>query len=93
MLTSFDRRSDNVVVKAIIVPELKLRNVERYAFPAYLVERADDAAFEDRPKALNRLSVNGTDDILLLGMVNGACGKVGTRSRKRRPSLTRARCR
>jgi hypothetical protein len=64
-------RPENIAVKAIIVPELELSNVEWHIFTTYLMERTDDAALEDRPKALNRLGVNGTYDILPLGMVNG----------------------
>jgi hypothetical protein len=67
-----DSRSENVIVKAIIIPELELCNVKWHVFAADLVERADDAAFEDAPEALNRLSVNRADDVLMLGMVNGA---------------------
>jgi hypothetical protein len=47
----------NVRVLAVIVAELKLRNIERHIFGADLVERANDPAFEDRPEALNRIRV------------------------------------
>ncbi len=67
---SLNRRAENVVVKAIIIPELKLCNVKWQVFAANLVERADDTSLEDAPKAFNRLSVNGTDNILMLRVVN-----------------------
>jgi hypothetical protein len=35
------------------------------------VERPDNPALEDAPETLNRLGVNGTNDVLPLGMVNG----------------------
>jgi hypothetical protein len=41
MLASLNRRSENVVVKAIIVPELELRNVKMQVFLADVVECAD----------------------------------------------------
>jgi hypothetical protein len=66
------RGSENVVIKAVVVSELKFRDVQRHVLAADLVERADDAALEDAPKALNRLSVNRADNVLMLGMVNGA---------------------
>jgi hypothetical protein len=34
------------------------------------VERANDTALEDRPKAFNRLRVDRADNILMFGMVN-----------------------
>jgi hypothetical protein len=51
MLASLDCRSENVAVEAVIVPELKLRDVQRHVFGADFVERADDTAFEDAPEA------------------------------------------
>jgi hypothetical protein len=69
---ALNRCSENVAVEAIIIPELELRNVEWHVFGAYLVERADDPALEDRPKALNRLGVDSADNVLMLGVVN--CG-------------------
>jgi hypothetical protein len=48
-LTSADRRAENIGIKAIVMPELELRNAERHVFGADLVERANDAALEDAP--------------------------------------------
>ena len=56
-LAPLNRRSENVLVKAIIIPELELRNVVWHVLGAYLVERADDTALEDAPKTFNRLGV------------------------------------
>jgi transposase-like protein len=58
-LNSLNRRSENVVIKAVIIAELELSDIEREILGADLVERADDTALEDAPKALNRLSVDG----------------------------------
>ena len=49
--TSLNRRSKNVIVEAILVPKLELRNVKMQVFLAHVVESADDAALEDRPEA------------------------------------------
>jgi hypothetical protein len=49
-LTPFNRRPENIVVKAIIVPELELRNVKMQVFLAHVVEGADDPALEDAPE-------------------------------------------
>jgi hypothetical protein len=65
MSAPLNRRPENIRVVAIVVPELKFRNVERHVFAAHLVERANDAEFEDRPEAFNRVRVNRADDILL----------------------------
>jgi len=48
-LTSLNRRFENVIAEAIIVPELELRNVKMQIFLADIVESADDAAVEARP--------------------------------------------
>ena len=64
--TAFNRRSENVVVEPIIVPELELRNVKMQILFADVVECANDTALEDRPKAFNRLGVNCPNNILIL---------------------------
>jgi hypothetical protein len=69
---SLNRRSENVVVEAIIVPELEFRNVKVKVAFAHIVECADDAALKDAPETLNCLGVDSPDDILVLGVVNGA---------------------
>ena len=61
MLASLNGRSENVVVKTIIVAELELDNIERHVFGAYLVESTDNLALEDRPEALNRLSADSSN--------------------------------
>ena len=71
-LATIDRRSEDVRVHAVVVPELELGNIERHVFTADLVEGSDDAALEDRPEAFNRLSMNGTDNVLPFGMVDDA---------------------
>lgn len=58
MLTSVDRCSKNIRVHSVVVAELKFRDVERHVFGAHLVERADRAAFEDRPEAFDGVGVD-----------------------------------
>jgi len=59
MLTSTDRRSKYVQIEAVVIAELKFSDIERHIFGAHFAERADHAAFEDRPEAFNR--VRGMD--------------------------------
>ena len=76
-LASVDRRSEDVGIETVVVAELKFRDVQRQIFFADFVERADHAALEDRPEALNRVGVNGTDNILLAMMVDRLPGIFG----------------
>ena len=64
------RRLKHIGVHAVIVAKLKLRDVQRHIFGAHFVERTDHAAFKDRPEALNRVRVNGTDNVLPRFVVN-----------------------
>jgi len=56
--TSGNRYSKNVIIAAIIVPELELRNVKMQVFLAHAMECADDIAFEDASEALTRICVH-----------------------------------
>ena len=59
-----NRCAENVFVGAVIIPELKLRDVQRQIFTADFVEAADNTAFNQRPKTLNRIGVDRADDVL-----------------------------
>jgi hypothetical protein len=63
------RRIKNVRVHAVVVTELKFRNVQRQVFGADFMERADNTALEDAPKAFNRVGMNCTNNILLFLVV------------------------
>jgi hypothetical protein len=65
------RGLEDIGVISIVVPELKFRDVQRHVLGTDLMERADDAPLENAPEALNRLSMDRTDDVLMFGMVNG----------------------
>src|SRR5258708_27626080 len=56
--------------KTVVVAELKFGDVQRHVFGADLVERGDDTELEDATKPFNRLSMDGTDNVLVVGMVN-----------------------
>src|SRR5579872_3712838 len=55
---------ENVRVVTVVVLELRFGDVEREVLPADVVERADDRPLDDRPEALDGLSVDGADDVL-----------------------------
>ena len=64
--------SENIAIQAIVVPELKLRDVQRQILRTDLVEASDDPALEDAPEPFNRVRVDRADNVLLLGVRDGA---------------------
>jgi hypothetical protein len=66
------RRPENIGVVAVIISELKLRDVQRHVLGADLVECADHAAFEDRPEAFNRVGVDRADNVFVSAVPNGS---------------------
>src|SRR5579863_3504026 len=68
--TSAYRCPENVRILAVIIAELELRNIERQILFADLMERADHAALNQRPEALNRVGVNCADNVFTLGVVD-----------------------
>ena len=71
-LASVYHRTKDVRIGAVIIAERKLRDVEREIFGADFVERADHAAFEDRPKAFNRVRVDRADNVLMPAVIDCA---------------------
>ena len=69
-LTARNRRSENIIVEAVVVSELKLRDIQRQIFAADFVEATDDSALEDRPEAFNRVRVDYADDMLPDAMID-----------------------
>jgi hypothetical protein len=67
---SANRCAEDVRISAIVIPELKLGDVQRYIFDAYFMERADHAALEDGPEALDGVDVNRADDVLALIVID-----------------------
>jgi len=64
------RCPEHVGIAAVIVSELKLRDVQRHILGGHLVERADHAALEDRPKTFNRVGMDRADNVLVRFVVN-----------------------
>ena len=52
-LAATNGRPENIGVLPVVVPELKLRDVQRQIFAADLVVAADDAALNQRPEAFD----------------------------------------
>jgi len=71
-LAASNLRSENVRILAIVVAELKFRDVQRHIFGADLVEAPHDPAFEDGPETFNHVRVDRADNILMNAVVNGA---------------------
>lgn len=67
--------SENIRVHAVVVAELKLRDVQREILGADFVERSDHPALNQAPKAFYCLGMDGTDHILPRRMVNGLVGE------------------
>ncbi len=67
-LSTTYRRSENIGVETVVVPELKFRNVQRHIFGADFVETTDDATLEDAPKTLNRVCMHRADHVLPRGV-------------------------
>src|SRR5579883_1610425 len=64
------RGSENIDVLTMIVAELKFRDIQWQVLAAHLVIGSDNAAFKDRPKALNRVGVDGTNDVFALRVLD-----------------------
>jgi hypothetical protein len=86
---SANGRAENIGIHPIVITELKLRNVQRHIFFADLVERADNAALEDRPKTFNRIRVDCADDVLALVVIDAAAWIFGVQFVVAAPSIGR----
>jgi hypothetical protein len=62
---AFNRRSENIVIEAVIISKLKFCDVQWHILGTHLLKRADDTALEDAPKDLNRLGVYRVDNMPL----------------------------
>jgi hypothetical protein len=68
---SADRSSEDVGIAAIVVSELKFRDIQRQVFCADFVEAADHAALEDRPEDFNCVRADRANNILLAAVIDG----------------------
>jgi hypothetical protein len=73
------RGSENIDVIAVVVAELKLRDVEREIFAADLVIGADNPALHDRPEAFNRVGVDRTDNVVTRALANDVMREIPTK--------------
>src|SRR5438128_2476531 len=64
------RSLENLRVMAMIVAELEFCDVQRQVLFADVVERADNAALNQRPEAFNGLGMDGADNVLTSLVVN-----------------------
>jgi hypothetical protein len=51
-------RLEDVRILTVVMPELELREIERQVFLAYVMERAHDAALQERPEGIDILGMN-----------------------------------
>src|SRR5208282_2705161 len=54
---------EDIGVVAVVVPELELGHVKRQVLGRHLVERAHNPAFQQRPEAVDRASMDGTGNV------------------------------
>lgn len=64
------RRAEDVRVLAVVIAELELRHIQRKVFGGNLMVCADNAALQDGPETLNRIGMDGADNVLATAMVN-----------------------
>jgi hypothetical protein len=60
------RAPEHIGIATVVITELKFGDVEWQILGADLVERADHAAFENAPKTLNRVRVDGTNNVFVI---------------------------
>jgi hypothetical protein len=68
-----NRCTEDVNVVPVVIAELKLSNIQ--ILFADFVERPDNAALQDRPKAFNRIGVDCANYMLTNGVINGLVRK------------------
>jgi hypothetical protein len=66
------RGTKDVIVLAVVVSEYKLVQVQRQILLAYVVIRADDSAFQERPEVLNIIRVDIPANVLLIVVADHA---------------------
>jgi len=69
-LATRNSHSKNVLVISIVVTELELGDVKRKILAADFMECSNHPALNERPEALDGLSMNRTDNVLADGVVN-----------------------
>ena len=72
MSARLNRCTEDVRVQALVIAKLKLVDVQMQVLLADLVERADDSALHDGPKAFDGVGMNGSTHIFPSSMMNHA---------------------
>lgn len=62
----------DIRIHPVVIAKLEFGDVKRQVFAADLMVVADDPALHQRPETLDGVRVDGTDNILLLGVVDGS---------------------
>ena len=69
-LTARNCRPEDIGVVAVVIPELEFGDVQRQIFAADLMEASHNAALQQRPENINRLSMHNAVNITASGMPN-----------------------
>jgi len=64
------RSAENIMVASVIVAPFEFSDIQRQIFAANFVEAAHNAALQERPETINRLSMDRAVDILASAMPN-----------------------
>lgn len=62
------RRAEYISIAAVVVAPFKLCNIQRQIFTTNFVEAAHDATLQQRPEAIDRLSMDRAIDVLARAM-------------------------
>src|SRR5579863_3100210 len=63
--------SKHIFVVAVVVPELKFREIQRQISTADAMIGTNDAALQQRPEGIKVLSMNESSDVLPFGVLHG----------------------
>jgi hypothetical protein len=68
---------EDIGILAVVEAELKLREIEREIFFAYVVKRAHNPALQQRPEVFEIIGMDLAAHVFAFGMINRFVGKVG----------------
>lgn len=68
--SSLERVVEHARIAAVVVPERELVEVERQVLLADVMEAAHDAAFQQRPEAVNGAGVDDATHVLILVVIH-----------------------
>jgi hypothetical protein len=71
LLTAADCSSENISIFSVVIPKLKLSDVQMQIFSANFVISPDDPTLQDRPKTFNCVRMDRTNDVLPNGVIDG----------------------